>query len=180
MNFDEEDVFASSLVALERGIKQEARLPERGESIPIARWAGATVGAVLQLQWAWGHSDPSDDHLLTEIVCFRRTDQGWKEATSRGGGSWPGTDVCKTLGVDVVDLGEFCTGDGVCARYGFAELVNGVIELRSGSVESHNLESSYGAWIVAFESAVRMTIKMYSQQSAIWSVVVGVTSDPHS
>lgn len=59
-SFDEDHMDEWSLWVLENGLFELPVSVKKGESVPVARWAGGTVGAVLH-QWSWEHYEGDDD-----------------------------------------------------------------------------------------------------------------------
>jgi hypothetical protein len=52
-----------SLWVLEHGLPPLPTSVQKGDSVPVARWAGITVDAVLHVQWMRDDDEPDDDFL---------------------------------------------------------------------------------------------------------------------
>jgi hypothetical protein len=88
-SYDEDLMTDWSLCVLDHGLPDMPAAVAVGESVPVARWAGPRLGAVLHLQWSWSH-DHENDYLATQIEVFRRTaDASWDVANIIGGSDWP-------------------------------------------------------------------------------------------
>src|SRR4051812_10096951 len=57
------------------------------DAVPVAMWAGHRFGAVLNVQWYVDDED-GEKSSDTEVLLFRRSDEGWEEAPGSGGRGW--------------------------------------------------------------------------------------------
>jgi hypothetical protein len=186
--FDEDHMDEWSLWVLENGLPELPVSVKKGESVPVARWAGHTVGAVLHVQWMCDHDDSDahhrapeeDDFLASEVTCFYRVDGVWQEGNARGGSGWYSALLERSHHIGAAETREFgLHGEGgrCLALYGIMGTAARFIEVETGGrVEQAPLESPIGAWIAAWEPALAATVRilgdgdalLYSRSYAPW------------
>ena len=66
-----------------------------GMSIPVARWVGVDVAAVLSIEWMSGDGDSPD--ISSEVRSFVWSDGGWESTGCSGGGGWPDPPIVRLL-----------------------------------------------------------------------------------
>lgn len=176
-----------SLWVLEHGLPNLPASVKKGESVPVARWVGGRVGAVLHVQWMWEHHAgdddlrPSeDDFLISEVACFRRVDGGWQQGDGGGGSGWYSPVLERSNSIGPAETRPFgLHGEGGCclAPYGITGTAARFIEVETeGRVERAPLESPIGAWIAAWDPAFAATVRilgdgdgvLYSESHAPW------------
>ncbi len=87
-SFDEELASEWNAWVLDNSLPTPPRGLSRGQSVPVARYAGSPFGAVMHLQWSWDEEEPDEDYVATEVYLFRRSPDGWEEASGSGGSNW--------------------------------------------------------------------------------------------
>jgi hypothetical protein len=187
-SFDEDHMDEWSLWVLENGLPELPISVKKGESVPVARWAGHTVGAVLHVQWMWEHDDSDahhrapedDDFLASEVTCFYRVDGAWQEGNGSGGSGWYSPVFERSDLIGAAETREFgLHGEGSCclAPYGITGTAARFIEVETGGrVERAPLESPIGAWVAAWEPVSTATVRilgegdelLYSRAYASW------------
>lgn len=84
-----------ALRALLRGISEPPPEFDVGMSIPVARWVGVDVAAVLSIEWMSGDGDSPD--ISSEVRSFVWSDGGWESTGCSGGGGWPDPPIVRLL-----------------------------------------------------------------------------------
>ncbi len=191
-SFDEDHMDEWSMWVLENGLPELPVSVQKGESVPVARWVGHTVGAVLHVQWMCDHDDSdahyrapeNDDFLASEVTCFYRVDGVWQEGNARGGSGWYSARLERSDRLGAGDTREFgLHGEGGCclAPYGITGTAARFIEVETGGrIERASLESPIGAWVAAWEPALAATVRilgegdalLYSRSYAPWPLYV--------
>ncbi|MEY2426511.1 MAG: hypothetical protein QOI61_2083 [Actinomycetota bacterium] len=87
-SFDEELFEEWNVWVLDHGLPPLPAKLEKGQSVPVARWAGEQWGAVFHLQWNWDEDEPDDDYVATEIQVLRRVEGRWQTPSGSGGSNW--------------------------------------------------------------------------------------------
>ena len=169
-----------SLWVLDNGLPDLPVVMRKGESVPVARWVGAAVAAVLHVQWMWGSDDPDDDFLASEVACFSRVDGGWWSSGASGGTGWPSAILGRSDSLGRTETQSFGVhGEaGRCmAIFGITGTAARFIEVETdGRVERAPLESPIGAWIACWDPASATTVRilgdgdtlLYSESQATW------------
>jgi hypothetical protein len=181
-SFDEDHMDEWSLWVLENGLPELPVSVKKGESVPVARWAGGTVGAVLHVQWMCDHDDrdahhrapEDDDFLASEVTCFYRVDGLWREGNASGGSGWYSPVLERSDLIGAAETREFgLHGEGSCcvAPYGITGTAARLIEVETGGrVERAPLESPIGAWVAAWEPASTATVRILGEDDVLlWS-----------
>ena len=162
-SFDEDDMDEWSLWVLENGLPTLPTPVKKGESVPVARWAGITVGAVLHVQWMLD-DEPHDDFLASMVTCFRRVDGVWQQGNGTGGSGWysPVLERSAHIGPEQTKkFGEHGEGGCCLAPYGITGTAARFIEVETGGgVERSPVESPIGAWIAAWDPAFAATVRI--------------------
>jgi hypothetical protein len=114
-SFDTELIAGWGESVLEHGLPELPEVVARGESVPVACWAGPVVGAVHYVR----HSEDDDEEhagagarVDTVTLCFGRTASGWEPGVGQGG-SGPADPRLTRLAVPgdhVAFVGGFGTG----------------------------------------------------------------------
>src|SRR5436853_2432704 len=86
-SFGEDWMSDWSAWVLDNGLPDLPETVEVGWSVPIARWVGEQVGAVLHVQWNWS-DDHDDDELNSEVEVLARSESGWQYPSGSGGIGW--------------------------------------------------------------------------------------------
>jgi len=177
-SFNEDHMDDWSLWVLKSGLPDLPVSVKKGESVPVARWAGHTVGAVLHVQWSWEHYEgdhdlepAEDDSLASEVTCFYRVDGLWQEGNARGGSGWY-SPVFERFGlIGASETREFGRhGEGSCclAPYGITGTAAQFIEAETGAgIERAPLESPIGAWVAAWEPVSTATVRILGEDDAL-------------
>ena len=177
-SFDEDNMDEWSLWVLENGLPTLPILVNRGDSVPVARWAGITVGAVLHVQWMWEHYEGDDDLLPSEddflasmVTCFRWIDGVWQEGNGSGGSGWYSALLERSDSIGQEQTRKFGDhGEGSCclAPYGITGIDARVIEVDTGGrIERSPVESPIGAWIAAWDPAFAATVRILGEGEAV-------------
>ena len=177
-SFDEDNMDEWSLWVLENGLPTLPILVNRGDSVPVARWAGITVGAVLHVQWMWEHYEgdddllPSeDDFLASQVTCFRRVAGVWEQTNGGGGSGWYSALLERSDSIGPEQTRKFGEhGEGGCclAPYGITGTAARFIAVDTGGrVERAPLESPIGAWIAAWDPAFAATVGILGEGEAV-------------
>lgn len=186
-SFDEDNVDEWSLWVLENGLPGLPMAVKKGESVPVARWVGRSVGAVLHVQWMREHYEddddltPSgDDFLASEVTCFTRVDGAWQQGYASGGSGWNSPVLERPASIGPGETRQFGQhGEAGCcwAPYGVTGTDARFIELGTEDhVERVPVESPVGAWIAAWDpiSAAELRIlgvgeeELYSKSFPPW------------
>jgi hypothetical protein len=155
-SFDEELMSDWSIWVLDNGLPELPTTVEVGWSVPIARWVGETVGAVLHVQWRWDESH-EDDEVQSEVELLPRTANGWEYPSGSGGTGWLDPPLVRPgphRGRYVFPMGMHgyvADGEGPwAATYGVTAYPVAALDVQVGNASIDcPIESSIGAWIVA-------------------------------
>ena len=144
--------------------------------MPVARWAGLEFAAVLRIEWAWASwvtEDPSDDELVSVIQILRRTVAGWEESSDDGGGGWFDPPLRRPKGNNrEVRIGGLHLS-------GWQDVMGGALWGNVGSdvttldlitengIESRQVESAIGAFVVAFDASASAVFRMSTSDGTI-------------
>ena len=183
-DFDEDDAYSWCLWALDHGIPEFPETLQKGESVPVARWTGPQLGAVLRVEWSWS-VEPRDqpDDIVSVIQTFRRTDDGWDGATSDGGGGWHNPPLAPPpIGPREVQVWGTHTdvcGEWSCSAHwgrvgqeiAYAELVTG------DDIVRRTIDSPIGAVIVAFDPSLPSTIRFLTDSGEVARVLATPAQD---
>jgi hypothetical protein len=142
--------------------------PAPGESIPIARWAGAQFGAVVHVA-SHGATPGADDEggLVSEVQVYRRTGGSWEPSSGSGGTDWFDPPLSRPAEIgprEVAILHMHSSGDddwSCCAVVGIAGLDAARVELHDAAgATAFPVESRFGAFIVCWnaDEAVRVRV----------------------
>ena len=167
-----------SIWVLENGLPTMPILVKKGDSVPVARWAGITVGAVLHVQWMWEHYEgdddllPSeDDFLASQVTCFRRVAGVWEQTNGGGGSGWYSALLERSASIGPEQTRKFGEhGEGGCCLgpYGVTGTDARFIEVDTGGrVERSPVESPIGAWIAAWDPAFAATVRILGDGEAV-------------
>ena len=166
-SFDEDDMEEWSLWVLNHGLPAMPIAVAKGESVPLARWIGTAVAAVLHVQWMWGSDDPDDDYLASEVVCFSQVDGVWRSSGASGGMGWPSAVLGRSDSIGPAETqsfgihGEVGEAGRCMATFGIAGTAARFIEVETeGRVERAPLESAVGAWIACWDPASAATVRI--------------------
>jgi hypothetical protein len=155
----------------------------KAESVPVARWVGSAVAAVLHVQWTWASDDPDDDFLASEVVCFSQVDGAWWSSGASGGTGWPSAVLRRSDSICPAETqrfgvhGEVGEAGRCMAIFGITGTAARFIEVESeGRVDRAPLESPIGAWIACWDPASAATVRilgdgdrpLYSESHATW------------
>jgi hypothetical protein len=178
-SFDEDHMDEWSLWVLENGLPDLPVSVQKGESVPEARWAGGTVGAVLQVRWTVTFHT-GEDLLVCAVKCCYRVDGAWQLGHTSGGSGWFSALLERRGFVgpgETLRFGEHGEGGCCLAPYGITGTAARFIEVETGGrVERAPLESPIGAWVAAWEPASTATVRilgeddvlLYSKSYAPW------------
>ena len=172
-SFSEDNMDEWSRWVLENGLPTLPIAVKKGESVPVARWVGTTVAAVLHVQWMWSY-EPDDDFLASEIACFGREDGVWEQGDGCGGTGWysPVFERSDSIGPRETstfgrhgEVGE----EGMClTSYGITGTAARFVEVETnGRTERAPLESPIGAWIAAWDPAFATTVRILGDDGAV-------------
>lgn len=175
-SWDESLMTEWSLWSLQHGLPVLPSGVEKGESVPIARWVGPKLGAVMHVQWSWSDDEPEDDEIDNEIELFwRRSDGSWEPSLGSGGSNWHLPPFERPAGMNETDAyfgGEVGTGgDG---WYGCG--IDGIAGAAAATVEVENeidglvtmpLESPFGAFVVATAARSSATIRVREADGSV-------------
>ena len=124
---------------------------EKGESVPVARWIGTAVAAVLHVQWMWGSDDPDDDYLASEVVCFSQVDGAWPSSGASGGTGWPSAMLGRSDSIGPTETqsfgvhGEVSEAGRCMATFGITGTAARFIEVETqGRVDERRLNRRLG------------------------------------
>ena len=151
-----------SLWVLDNGLPELPATVSLGQSVPIARWSDARLGAVLQVS---RDEDEGDDYLDTNVQVFWRTPDGWETSDAEGGSNWLGHNLeapgLPPRGVHFAHVhcsGNLCAGDGVAgADASVVELLD------EDGVTRRPIESPLRAFIVVFDSRTVATVRVLDE-----------------
>ena len=174
-SFDENLSADWSIWVLDEGLPELPAVVARGESLPLARWAGPRFGAVLHVQWMWS-PDPVEapsDYLATTVQVLYRRGAAWELAGGEGGGLWdaPNLWAPPVRSSDVYFSGLSCSGgDGwyCCGAYGFAGSAAHFIEVvDTDGVTRLPAELAHSAFVVAFDGTAGATVKVLDSSQVL-------------
>jgi hypothetical protein len=175
--FDEYFMNDWSLWVVEHGLPVLPDEVRKGESIPIARWAGPRYAAVLHIQWMWGNDDSSEDYLAGEIDCLVAVGDGWESTDGGGGTGWPWARLARPRDIaprQVHRLGvHLASGvDYRCSvAYGVAGVDAAYVELRtSRGTQRSGFDSRIGAWVAAWEAGLAAEVRVFDAQSQLLAI----------
>jgi hypothetical protein len=162
-SFDEDNMDEWSIWVLENGLPTMPILVKKGASVPAARWAGITVGAVLHVQWMLD-DEPDEDFLASQVTCFRRVAGVWEQGNGTGGSGWYSPVLERSAAIGPEQTSKFGEhGEGHCclAPYGITGTAARFVEVETGGrTDRAPLESPIGAWIVAWDPALAATVRI--------------------
>jgi hypothetical protein len=165
-SFDEEYMTEWSEWVLDHGLPEFPEAVEVGESVPVARWDGRHVGAVLHVQWNWS-DEHDDDELISEVQVFDRTPDDWRVYGGQGGSNWPWVPSLRPPQIASTRagiIGTFTTaehGRTCTAVNGVAGSAASTIELvDEGGTLSRPIESTLGVFIVAFGGEADAVVRL--------------------
>jgi hypothetical protein len=167
-SFNEDNMEEWSLWVLSNGLPDMPVAVGKGESVPVARWVGNAVAAVLHVQWMWGNGDPDDDNLASEVACFSQVvDGAWQSSGSSGGTGWHSATLGRSDSIGPTETQRFGVhgeaGEAGCcvATFGITGIAARFVEVETeGHVERAPLESSIGAWIACWDAASAATVRI--------------------
>jgi hypothetical protein len=169
-SFSEDNMDEWSLWVLENGLPILPIAVKKGESVPVARWVGTTVAAVLHVQWMWGH-EPDDDFLVSEIVCFRREGGVWEQGDGSGGTGWYSAVLERSDSIgprETRTFGRHGEGGLCLTSYGITGTAARFIEVKTNRrTERAPLESPIGAWIAAWDPAFATTVRILGDGGSV-------------
>lgn len=126
-----------------------------GMSVPVARWIGNGVGAVLSIEWMAGGEPEVPDYPCTEVRCFLPSDTGWVATDGSGGNGWfdppflrpeiEPTELIR-IGLHMEQLGHgtiHAVSGVVGRRIEVIEVIHGDTSIR------YRVESPFGAFVAA-------------------------------
>jgi hypothetical protein len=165
-SFDEDLMEDWSFWVLDHGLPPLPHRVNVGESVPVARWAGPRVGAVLHIQWRWS-DEHDDDHLTTETQAFRRRGTAWEVANGQGGTGWFDPPFVRPSHIgptDVVIGGQFFASEVGWSCSG----VDGIVGVDAAAIEVEDsdgvtrrpIESPFGAVIACSDGADEATFRV--------------------
>ena len=124
-------------------------------SVPVARWSGAGIGAVLSIEWMYDDDPDDPDYICTEVRPFLPSDAGWESTGASGGGGWfdppfdrptMGAATLQTCGIHI----ERSDDVTIAAVWGVAGALVEVVEVvHRGTAIRRNVESPFGAVVAA-------------------------------
>ena len=156
---------------LSNGLPDMPVAMEKGESVPVARWVGNAVAAVLHVQWMWGSDDPDDDYLASEVVGFNQVDGAWLSSGASGGTGWPSAVLGRSDSIGPTETQRFGVhGEGgrCMATFGITGTAARVIEVETeGRVDQALLESPIGAWITCWDPAAAATVRILGDDGTL-------------
>jgi hypothetical protein len=132
---------------------------EIGWSVPVARWVGVSVGAVLHVQRVWDDEDHHDE-LQSDAEILPRSSSGWGDSGASGGTGWFEPPLIRPRpweGRYVFPMGLHGYGSSPldaqgrlwAATYGVAAAPVARLVVSADGVEVEcPIESPCGAWIV--------------------------------
>lgn len=140
--------------------------------VPIARWRGEEVGAVL---FASRYFDDDDGEYRgdAEIQTYRRVDGEWLPSSGSGGGGWFEAPLQRPelpdsyAAVSHLHATQERTGP-VCAAYGFAGRAAAFVEVvtPAGSTVAP-LDSPVGAFVVASDGTSDAIVRVLSAEQRV-------------
>jgi hypothetical protein len=164
-SFDEE--YDWNQWVLDNGLPDAPAVLEVGQVVPVARWAGPRFGAVLSVWWnVPGDVDDEDEQpfIDSEVEIYRRGDQGWEAAGGSGGSSWIDPPFQRPI-IEAKHAEvwfEQTAGGGEwlsSALAGVAGRDVAAVEVRnSDGATARNIESPFGAFVVAVDARAPATI----------------------
>lgn len=174
-SFGEEEAYSWCLWVLDHGLPELPVGIAKGESVPVARWAGPEFGAVLRVEWAWSpdQSISGPDELVSIVQVFRRTVQGWEDTLADGGSGWLDPPLQRPpivpRGVHMGNLHSSGAADWRCvARYGVVGRDVASAELSCGDdVITREVESTIGAVIVASDGLRPSIVRLKSTDGTV-------------
>ena len=174
-SFDEQWMTDWSIWVLDHGLPEMPDTVEIGWSVPVARWVGDSVGAVLHVQWQWteDHAEEQPDRslslvqrqpadfLISEVEILAGMSGKWQNPTGSGGTGWIDPPLARPERVGDRHIGVFgLHGDAVGDPAVRWATIYGVtappITYLRVSVDSadirYPIESPTGAWIVGYRA----------------------------
>jgi hypothetical protein len=160
-SFDEEFSSDWSIWVLARGLPELPVTIERGWSVPVARWVGETVGAVLHIRRG---EDDEDDEPESDVELLARSTAGWEYPTASGGTGWANPPLVRPPpfgGRYVFSVGMAGyvsslldpSGTPWAALYGLSAAPTRTITFHFDEVAvTYEVESPTGAWIVGYQA----------------------------
>jgi hypothetical protein len=177
LTFDEDFMADWSLWVVEHGLPDLPEEVRKGESVPVARWAGPRYAAVLHVQWMWGHDDPSEDYLASGIDCLVRAGDRWESTDGGGGTGWPSARLVRPGDIAPRQVrrlglhGESGVAYACSVAYGVAGTDAAYVELVTGpGTQRWDLESPTGAWVVGWESTLPAEVRILDDSSQLLAV----------
>jgi hypothetical protein len=177
-DFDEEDAYSWCLWALDHGLPNLPENVQKGEAVPIARWAGPKLAAVLRVEWSWS-DDPrgEPDYLASVVQAFRRTEDEWEGANGDGGGTWPDPPfILPVIGPREVRVwgthGVVGGGWSCSAHWGRVgpEIAYAEVVVEDDTIR-RTIDSPIGAMIVAFDPSIPSTVRYLTQDGEVAHVL---------
>lgn len=174
-SFDEDLSAAWSIWLLDHELPEPPSTVVRGQSVPVARWAGPRFGAVLHVQWIWSldQEEADDDYLATVVQVLRRRGDDWEVAGGEGGGSWEAPNLWTSpLAPTVVHFeGLSCSGERdwwCCATYGLAGAGAHFVEVEDDEgVTRLPAELRLSTFIAAFDGTTGATVRVLDSSEGV-------------
>jgi hypothetical protein len=171
--FAEDEAGSWNLWVVDHELPAPPKNLEKGDSVPVARWAGPNFGAVLRVEWSWGHDDLDEDHLISVVQVMKRKSRGWEESPGDGGGGWFDPPLRRpAIGRHDVRVGGLHMSGGenwMCtALWGLVGSDVSTVDLiAEDRVISRAVDSAIGAVVVVFDSTVPAAIHLSSSDGAL-------------
>jgi hypothetical protein len=156
-----------ALTALLSGLPQPPSHFKEGISVPVSRWVGPDIAAVLSVEWMEEDEPSLPSSICSEVRLFLPSPQGWEPTGGSGGGGWfdppfrrPEIEPDALLPGGIhTESGEGETASAIWGVVG--SNIDAIEVVHAGENHRRKVESPTGAFVCAVRGAGRVELVAY-------------------